>query len=153
MSLQPNGELVPSGGGDNIPLCRDVLTMGRRDSCDVPLPFPNVSGKHCELLFHEGYWYIRDLGSTNGTKVNGHRIVALQKKVLRSGDEITIARRRYTINYTHPVGQRALEEILDEEDVMSQSLLEKAGLENPLRRPPHANRFDPRRILEQGDDD
>src|SRR5262245_30702362 len=136
MNLQPNGELVPIGGGDNIPLCRDVLTMGRRESCDVPLPFPNVSGKHCELIFHEGYWYIRDLGSTNGTKVNGARIIALQKKVLRSGDEITIARRRYTINYTHPVGQRALDEILDEEDVMSQSLLEKAGLENPRPRPP-----------------
>ena len=135
MSLQPNGELVPLGGGDNIPLCRAVLTMGRRESCDVPLPFPNVSGKHCELSFQDGYWYVRDLGSTNGTKVNGTVIALNQRKVLRPGDEITIARRRFKVTYTPPAGQRALDELVDEEDVMSQSLLEKAGLESPRRRP------------------
>lgn len=135
MSFQPNGELVPLGGGDNIPLCREKLTFGRRESNDVPMPIPNVSQVHCELSFLDGYWYIRDLGSTNGTKVNGYRIVANQKKLVRTGDKIGIAKQGYTIVYQHPAGQRALDEILEEEDVMSQSLLEKAGLENPLRRP------------------
>ena len=135
MAQQPSGELVPVGGGDTIPLLRAKLTLGRRESCDVPLPFPNVSGKHCELSFQDGYWYVRDLGSTNGTKVNGSVISLNQRKVLRPGDEITIARRRFKISYTPPAGQRALDDLVDEEDVMSQSLLEKAGLENPRRRP------------------
>jgi adenylate cyclase len=138
MKVDPHGELVPVGGGDSIPLIRDRLTVGRRESCDVPLRFPNVSGLHCELSFRDGYWHIRDLGSTNGIKVNGQR---LQQKVLRPGDEVTIAKRKFTINYTIPVGHSALEEM--EEDI-SQSLLEKAGLEHTkparqsgMRRPAH----------------
>src|SRR5688572_5818812 len=65
-----HGHLVPVGGGDNIPLIRSVMTLGRRDSCDICLRFPNISGRHCELSFREGYWFVRDLNSTNGIKVN-----------------------------------------------------------------------------------
>ena len=130
MSFEGSGELVPAGGGDSIPLIRPTLTIGRRESCDICLRFPNVSGLHCELTFQDGYWHIRDLGSTNGIKVNGIRVGA---KPLRPGDEITIAKRRYTIEYNLTVGRRALEEMI-EEDVMSLPLLEKAGLVRPQRR-------------------
>src|SRR5437588_13059586 len=121
MSFQANGELVPTGGGDPIPLIRDKLTVGRRESCDVCMRFPNVSGIHCELTFKDGYWYIRDLGSTNGIKVNG---VKVQNKLLHPKDEVTIAKRRYTIHYELPVTRRVLEDI--EEDILSQPLLERA---------------------------
>jgi adenylate cyclase len=124
MAIQPNGELVPVGGGDVIPLLRDRLTLGRRESCDISLRFPNVSGRHCELYFGDGIWHLRDLGSTNGTKVNGQRV---QDRVLRPGDEITVAKRRYTIQYALAKGHGGFEQFLDEED-LSQSLLEKAGL-------------------------
>lgn len=130
MAHQVNGQLVPSGGGDVIPLIREELIVGRLDSCDIPLRFPNVSKKHCRLRFEKGFWYIEDMGSTNGVKVNGNRV---QKKLLHPGDTITIAKRTYTIEYEEPVG-RALEEILeDEEDILSQPLLEKAGLIRPRR--------------------
>ena len=52
------------------------MTLGRRESCDVPLQFPNISGVHCELSFRDGYWSIKDLNSTNGIKVNGMRVQA-----------------------------------------------------------------------------
>jgi adenylate cyclase len=129
MSLKPNGALEPVGGGDPIPLIREHLTMGRRESCDICMRFPNVSGMHCELIFREGYWFIRDLNSTNGIKVNGTRV---QEKLVRPGDEITIAKRRYLIQYEQPSNVSALEEP-DQEDIMSQSLLERAGLERPKR--------------------
>jgi adenylate cyclase len=148
MSVEAKGELVPVGGGDAIPLIRDTLVLGRRESCDIPLRFPNVSGLHCELSFRDGYWYIRDLNSTNGIKVNGTRV---QLKLLHPNDEITIAKRRFQIRYDLQAGRRAMEEI--EEDIMDQSLLEKAGLEKPKprrhdERPTKA--FDPADFLLRG---
>ena len=128
MSLDVHGELVPLGGGESIPLIRAVMTIGRHRSCDICLPFPNVSSSHAELKFKDGYWYIRDLNSTNGIKVNGMRV---QEKLVHPKDELLIGKRGYVINYELPAGRRALEEI--EEDIMGQSLLERAGLERPKR--------------------
>jgi pSer/pThr/pTyr-binding forkhead associated (FHA) protein len=122
------GELIPVGGGDPIPLKRGALTVGRRESCNICLKFPNVSGLHCELAYKDaGYWQIRDLGSTNGIKVNGQRVL---NRPLRPGDEIAIAKRKYKIQYNlTAAAEAALEAVLTEdEDVFSQSLLEKAGL-------------------------
>ncbi|HZU38115.1 MAG TPA: FHA domain-containing protein [Gemmataceae bacterium] len=149
MNLQPHGELVPTGGGDIIPLLRESLTVGRRESCDICMRFPNVSGIHCEFLYRNGYWYIRDLNSTNGVKVNGLRV---QEKLLHPKDEISIGKRRYTIHYELPADRRALEEVV-EEDIMSQPLLEKAGLERPRDRVERGRRsFDPADILLNDED-
>jgi adenylate cyclase len=134
--LKPNGHLVPSGGGDPIPLERAVLTIGRRETCDICMRFPNISGTHCELSFCEGFWHIRDLNSTNGVKVNGLRIM---ERTLQPHDEVIIGQRKYTIEYDLPEGQDVLAEV--QEDIMSQSLLEKAGLERP--RPERARRSAP----------
>jgi pSer/pThr/pTyr-binding forkhead associated (FHA) protein len=131
MSFKPNGELVPVGGGDTIQLVREVLSMGRRESCDICIRYPNVSGVHAELHFRDGYWRIRDLNSTNGVKVNGMRVT---EKLLHPHDEICISKRRFTIEYELPAVNRALEEM--EEDILSQSLLEKAGLQKQRRRRP-----------------
>ena len=82
-------------------LSRRQLRVGRRDSCDICLRLPNVSGLHCELAFRGGYWTMRDLNSTNGTKVNGERVM---EAVLYPGDRITIGKGAYTIRYTPPGG-------------------------------------------------
>jgi pSer/pThr/pTyr-binding forkhead associated (FHA) protein len=129
MSYEINGELMPIGGGDPIPLIRDKLIVGRHQSCDIPLQFPNISGRHCELNYRDGYWYIRDLNSTNGVKVNGNRV---KEKLLRHEDVISISKRQYTISYDMPKGRHIIEDV--EEDIMAQSLLQKAGLERPSQR-------------------
>lgn len=142
MNYEVHGELQPIGGGDPIPLIREELTIGRRDSCDIRLPFPNISGIHAQLTFRNGYWYIRDMNSTNGVKVQGIRV---QEKLLHPRDEITIGKRKYFIDYELPADRRALDEVV-EEDIMSQSLLEKAGLERPKSPRPSrksADTFDP----------
>lgn len=132
MSQARNGQLVPTGGGDPIPLLRKRLVIGRREECDICLQFPNISGEHCELTFANGYWTVRDLGSTNGTKVNGERV---QSRPLRPGDEISLAKRRYLIQYeVSSDTRRELEDAMSEsEDIFSQSLMEKAGLETRKR--------------------
>jgi adenylate cyclase len=144
--FQPNGELVPLGGGDNILLVREKLTLGRRESCDICLRFPNISSVHAQLTFQEGYWRIKDLNSTNGIKVNGTRVL---EKMLHPKDKISIGKREFTIVYEMPVGSRAMEEL--EEDVMGRSLLEAAGLEKPKGLKDNKERkqkgFDPADVL------
>lgn len=128
MSFKVNGELVPTGGGDNIPLIREKLSIGRRDSCDICLRFPNISGLHAELTFKAGYWFIRDCNSTNGVKVNGARVL---EKILQPRDKITIGKRDYVIRYEAPANQMNRLEEDKEEDILSTSLLERAGLVKP----------------------
>src|SRR5438552_17366640 len=144
MSFRANGELVPVGGGDNVPLIREKLTVGRRDSCDVRLPFPNISGLHAELTFKNGYWYVRDLNSTNGVKVNGVRVL---EKMLHPKDKLTIGKRDYVIRYELPADAIGKLEEVQEEDVMSQSLMEKAGLEKPREARRGKGGFDPASFL------
>jgi adenylate cyclase len=147
MSFEAHGELIPERGGDPIPLIRENLILGRRESCDVCLRFPNISGIHCELSFRNGYWHIKDRGSTNGIKVNGMRV---QERYLHPGDTITIGKRNYQIEYQLMAGRQTLEEILEEEeDVMGQPLLEKAGLARPQREPQveRPKNFDPGEFL------
>ena len=149
------GELMPTGGGDPIPLLKSKLLIGRRDECDITLRFPNVSSHHCELELIDGYWLIRDLGSSNGIKVNG---VRCPQNWLVPGDEVSIAKHKFEIKYSAegPVpeamdafdpavslmekagmSRRAVEMSADGEDI-SQSLMEKAGLQRGPRAP--ANR-------------
>lgn len=123
------GELVPVGGGDAIPLVSEVMTIGRRESCDICLKFQNISGTHCELALKNGIWHLRDLNSTNGVKVNGERTL---RRPLRPGDEIGIAGRKYIIQYRLDANTKVEEVFAEEEDnVFGQSLMEKAGLEKP----------------------
>jgi pSer/pThr/pTyr-binding forkhead associated (FHA) protein len=133
MEFAGNGELVPVGGGDAIPLVRTPLVLGRRESCDVCLPFPNISGRHCELYFKDGFWWIRDLNSQNGLKINGERLPATSKKILAPEDTISLGKRDFKIEYVPADRMSRMEELMEdeEEDIMGVGLLEKAGLEQP----------------------
>ncbi len=67
-------ELVPDNGAPPIPITRDVTVVGRRDYCDIKIDDPSLSKRHCVLVKTDGLLVIRDLASTNGTKVKGQRI-------------------------------------------------------------------------------
>ncbi len=122
------GELLPKGGGDPVPLLKKSLLVGRRESCDIVLRFANVSAHHCQLTCEGGYWYVKDLNSKNGIKVNGLRVAS---KRLSPGDELAVAKHKYEMTYSPidlgAVGPPPADDL--PEDVMNQSLLERAGLE------------------------
>ena len=121
------GELIPVGGGDTIPLLKNSLLIGRRESCDIVLRFGNVSGNHCQLSLEGGYWFIQDLNSRNGVKVDG---VKVMRKRLDPGCTLTVAKHKYEVRYV-PAELGAIGPPPDEEDfaqVMGRSLLESAGL-------------------------
>ncbi len=63
-------------------------TLGRSRQCDVVLSDPNVSRTHAEVRPRGGSWVLTDLGSTNGSLLNGRRIDG--PEVLKPGDEIEI---------------------------------------------------------------
>src|SRR5271167_2342913 len=92
------GELLPVGGGDPIPLLKKSLLVGRRESCDIVLRFSNVSAHHCQLNLTAGYWYVKDLKSRNGIKVNGLRVDTERR--LNPGDELSVAKHNYDVQYS-----------------------------------------------------
>lgn len=65
----------------------DTLAVGRHPDCEVVLDDPTVSRRHAELLFRDGSWVLHDVGSTNGTSVNGVRVTRCQ---LRPGDQLAL---------------------------------------------------------------
>lgn len=133
------GELIPVGGGDPIPLLKQTLLVGRRESCDIVLRFANVSAHHCKLFVQGGYWYVTDENSRNGTKVNGERV---DQKRIDPGDVLAVARHRYEFRYDPTdLGAEGPPPIEDStSDVFRKPLLERAGLER--KKPEASNRYD-----------
>ncbi|WP_435015517.1 FHA domain-containing protein [Tundrisphaera sp. TA3] len=151
MSSSPRllGVLKPIGGGDPVPLHRETLLIGRRPSCDVCLDFENVSGKHCELHYINGQWYVRDLGSRNGTTVN--RVKVTGEVGVMPDVELGIATHHFTLDYepAGPSGALAAAQMMDDDMVETRkrrSLLEMAGMESEdgTRRPARPARPAPR---------
>ncbi len=62
------------------------VILGRDPHCDVPLADPSVSARHALLSFHHGQWWLDDLGSSNGTRLNAEKVGTAT--VLATGDEI-----------------------------------------------------------------
>jgi hypothetical protein len=77
---------VPSGGA----------VLGRSRDCDVQLDDANASRHHAEIRPSGGSWTVRDLGSTNGVKVNGRRLDPERAQSLKRGDELEIGTTRLT---------------------------------------------------------
>ncbi len=83
--------LVPNGTTLEVPLRRERVTIGRRADNDVCLPNIAVSGEHAVVVTILTDSFLEDLGSTNGTLVNGKPIA---KHFLRDGDLIDVGRHK-----------------------------------------------------------
>jgi predicted component of type VI protein secretion system len=79
------------GEGSAYPLGAAVSVLGKAQSADIVLDSPYVSRSHTEILFERGVFRIRDLGSTNGTAVNGTQL-AEDGHALRHGDAIELGK-------------------------------------------------------------
>jgi EAL domain-containing protein (putative c-di-GMP-specific phosphodiesterase class I) len=84
-SGQPDGE----GPVRRTSVTAFPFRVGRRADCDLTLPCDCVSGNHAEVFVQDNSLFVRDLGSTNGTYVNGQRITDFHE--LRDGDIVQFA--------------------------------------------------------------
>ena len=68
-------------------IARDMTVIGRREDCDLRIPLGEVSRKHCRLIRDGDTLKLEDLGSSNGTFLNGSRV---QEALLSPGDTIQV---------------------------------------------------------------
>jgi predicted component of type VI protein secretion system len=87
-------QLLSLAEGPNILLDKPIVLIGRHEECDIQLNSRKVSRKHCCIAQVNEYFVIRDLGSTNGVRINGVRVM---EGAIRPGDEVTIGDYRYQI--------------------------------------------------------
>src|SRR4051794_38140878 len=87
--------LVALDEGTDIPLDRTMVVVGRHPQCDARLDSLRVSRHHCCMTHDHGEVVVRDLGSTNGIRINGQRV---EMGRLRPGDELSIAHIRYRLD-------------------------------------------------------
>src|SRR5690349_24101980 len=81
-------QLVPLDGGPAIDVVKDLTVVGRKEDCDLRLEHKSVSKMHCVLVKTDGLLMLRDLGSTNGTRVNGTRV---RRAALLPNDKLSVA--------------------------------------------------------------
>jgi pSer/pThr/pTyr-binding forkhead associated (FHA) protein len=88
-------QLLSLSEGPSILLDKPIMLVGRHEECDLQLNSRKVSRKHCCIAQLKDHLVIRDLGSTNGIRINGTRV---QGGILRTGDELMIGNFRYKVN-------------------------------------------------------
>src|SRR5262245_3854858 len=89
-------QLVALTEGPDIPLDKPILLLGRHQECDIQLASRKVSRRHCCIAQVREYLVVRDLGSTNGIRVNGVRVIEGR---LKDGDELTIGNHHYRLTW------------------------------------------------------
>ena len=89
-----------SGPADTIDLSEGVVTVGRKPGSTIVIPQDTfVSGRHAEIVTDNSGTYLTDLGSTNGTVVNGQKLAANEKQLLLEGDEVQLGQSRFTFRF------------------------------------------------------
>src|SRR3954469_3496985 len=88
--------LVALNDGPGILVDKPILLLGRHPECDIQIESRKISRRHCCIAQVEDYLVVRDLGSTNGIRINGVRVLEGR---LRGSDELTIGNSRYKVRW------------------------------------------------------
>jgi len=89
-------QLVALSEGPNILLDKPIMLFGRNTECDIQIESRKISRRHCCIAQVNDYLVVRDLGSTNGIRINGVRVLEGR---LKGGDELTIGSHRYQVRW------------------------------------------------------
>jgi len=89
-------QLISLSGSSNIVLDKPIVLIGRHPECDVQIHSRKISRRHCCLAQVGDSLVVRDLGSTNGVRINGARVV---EGTLHDADELTIGNQPYRLTW------------------------------------------------------
>src|SRR3954470_14941435 len=89
-------QLLALTDGPSILLDKPILLIGRHPECDIQLNSRKVSRRHCCIAQVRDYLVVRDLGSTNGVRINGDRVLEGR---LKAGDELTVGNFKYQVSW------------------------------------------------------
>src|SRR5262245_52138646 len=135
--------LVPLEGGTSIEIAKDLVLVGRKEDCDLRLDHKSISKLHCDLAKTDGLLLLRDLGSTNGTRVNGQRV---RRAALLPNDQLHIASLRFTVQvgpdedspspdeFTQQLEGKELAKLLDKGDRPGELDSDSSDVEIPMVR-------------------
>jgi pSer/pThr/pTyr-binding forkhead associated (FHA) protein len=122
--------LVPLDGGEPVELLKDLTLVGRKEDCDLRLEHKSVSKLHCVIVKTDGMLFLRDLGSTNSTRVNGQRV---RRSALMPNDQLTIANYKFKVQLGDDIDTGAAPDEytqhLDAKEVVK--LLQRAKAQQP----------------------
>jgi pSer/pThr/pTyr-binding forkhead associated (FHA) protein len=95
--------MVKTKGGDTTlrHFNQSEISMGRDPGCDIPITEDTVSARHAHLIYHHNQWWLEDLASTNGTRLNNTLITT--PTVVTSGDDIQCGGSVLTISLSENV--------------------------------------------------
>jgi predicted component of type VI protein secretion system len=89
-------QLLALSEGPHILLDKPIMLFGRNPECDIQIESRKISRRHCCIAQVNDYLVVRDLGSTNGIRINGVRV---NEGRLKAGDELTIGSHRYQVRW------------------------------------------------------
>src|SRR5882762_8504728 len=93
-------QLVALHDGPSILLDKPILLLGRHPECDIQIDSRKISRLHCCIAQVADYLVVRDLGSTNGIRINGNRVLEGR---LNHNDELTIGALCYRVAWEEPL--------------------------------------------------
>lgn len=102
-------KLVVIGGvhaGKEIPVRRARFVIGRSTECQLRLNGNLISRRHCVILLKDERIVVEDLGSTDGTFVNGRKISAIEPQELNHGDHLAVGTMEFEVHVSGAIGSR-----------------------------------------------
>jgi predicted component of type VI protein secretion system len=150
-------QLVSLTGGPSILLDKPILLVGRHPECDIQIESRKISRRHCCIAQVDDYLVVRDLGSTNGIRVNGVRV--LEGRV-KAGDDLTIGGNRYRVSWdmlsesvlrVDLARKRRADEELPIAEIVADDLVESTDEPLPLAEPVEPDSVPPPKPAVPGD--
>jgi len=94
--LNMRAQLLPLEKGAAIDIVKDMTIIGRKEECDLRIDHKSISKIHCVIVKTDGLLLLRDLGSTNGTRVNGQRV---RRAALLPNDQVAFANFKFRVAF------------------------------------------------------